>query len=105
MLTGILLAAAMSAGPAPSNAITLGQWAKADPMTRRLSMVGAMEGVLLASSALGGIKVPVNPDCFSTETPVTLENHLLARAAISPNLDLAHGLVQLSECAPKRGAR
>jgi len=91
----LLLAAAVTAPSAP----TLGQWAREDAAARRLSMVGAMEGMLLAASGPDGTRIPVNPDCFSSENPESLEKGLLARARTTPSLPLAEGLLRHGSCA------
>jgi hypothetical protein len=95
----ILMAALATASPATGP--TLGQWAAQDSAARRLSMVGAMEGVLLASSGPNGVTVPVNADCFSSETPQSLETSLLAQSRLTPSAPLAQGLIRLSQCRPR----
>ncbi len=97
----LLLVAAVTGPSAP----TLGQWAREDAAARRLSMVGAMEGMLLAASGPNGTAISVNPDCFSSENPESLEKGLLAKARTQPSLTLAEGLLQYGRCAARGVAR
>jgi hypothetical protein len=100
-----MLMAALATGVPPAGPPTLGQWAAQDSAARRLSMVGAMEGALLAASAPNGASLPINSDCFSTETPQSLEDGLLSEARLHPGLPLVQGLIRLRQCAPRGGAR
>ncbi|MFZ3481721.1 hypothetical protein [Sphingomonas sp. 3-13AW] len=102
-LFGILLTTAMAVATAGQSSPTLETWAAQDAQSRRLALVGAVEGVLLATSAVNGLSVPVNTDCFNTQTPEFLESALLAKARAFPAQSLAQGLITIDQCA-RRGA-
>lgn len=95
------LAAASPAQPGP----TLAQWAAQDADARRMALVGAVEGVLLATSAVDGVAVPVNTDCFNDQTPQFLDAALVAMSRTAPAMPLARGLISIKQCARKEPAQ
>lgn len=92
---------AMAAEAPAQSAPTLSQWGRQDAETRRIVLVGAAEGVLLATSALDGLALPVNTDCFSTQPLEALEAPLLDKARTSPDMPLAKALIGLPQCTRK----
>jgi hypothetical protein len=104
-LIAILLTAALAAATPAQPGPTLAQWAAQDADTRRIALVGAVEGVLLATSAVNGLAVPVNTDCFNNQTPQFLDAALVAMARTAPGRPLAEGLISIEQCARRAVAR
>lgn len=104
-MIGFLLATAVAGAVPAQSGPTLAQWAGQDADTRRISLVGAVEGVLLASSALNGPTVPVNTECFNSQTPQFLDDALVAMSRKSPSMPLAEGLISIEQCTRKAAAR
>lgn len=98
-MIAILLTAALAAAAPAQSGPTLAQWAAQDAQARRIALFGAIEGVLLATSAVNGLSVPVNTDCFNSQTPQFLDDELMAMAKSTPSRPLVQGLVGIKQCA------
>lgn len=101
-MIGILLTTAMAVAAPAQSSPTVSQWARQDAETRRIVLVGAVEGVLLATSSVNGLAIPVNTDCFNNQ-PV--EELLQGVARTSPDTPLAKALIELPQCARRKVAK
>ena len=104
MIGIILLASASLAGASPVGP-TLAQWSQNDEESRRIVLTGAVEGVLLATSAQNGLSVPVNTDCFSMISPANFDARLMEKSKTNPDLSLVKALIEMNECRRKGGAK
>lgn len=100
----MLVMAALATAPAQTGP-TLASWAGQDADTRRIALGGAVEGVLLATSAVGGLAVPVNTDCFNNQTPEFLDDALVTMSRASPAMPLVQGLLNIEQCSRGKIAR
>ncbi len=104
-MIGVLIITAVAAAVPAQSPPTVSQWAQQDAETRRIALVGAVEGVLLATSALDGLSIPVNTDCFSMQPLEAFEEPLKAVARTSPGMPLVKALIELPQCARRKVAK
>ena len=104
-MIAILLTTALAAAAPAQTGPTLAQWAAQDAGTRRIALVGAVEGVLLATSAMDGASLAIDTDCFNRQTPEALDAALAAMAKTAPARPLAEGLISIEQCKRKAAAQ
>lgn len=104
-MIAILLTTALAAAAPAQTGSTLAQWSAQDAGTRRIALVGAVEGILLATSAVEGAAVPIDTECFNRQTPEVLDATLAAMAKTAPTRPLAQGLLSIEQCKRKAAAQ